>query len=124
MELWRFLSLNLIIPLVMVVAGICFRNGLPRKVNWWAGYRTPMACKNQETWVFAHKYLSKIWIPLGLIFLIISIGATIFAERGTFAPETLPWIAGAQLLVFFLVTFIPTEIALRKAFDKNGERRR
>jgi len=108
----------------MVVAGICFRNGLPRKVNWWAGYRTPMACKNQETWVFAHKYLSKIWIPLGLIFLIISIGATIFAERGTFAPETLPWIAGAQLLVFFLVTFIPTEIALRKAFDKNGERRR
>ena len=108
----------------MVVAGICFRNGLPKKVNWWAGYRTPMACKIQETWVFAHKLLAKIWIPLGLIFMLLSIGASILTERGTLAPEILPWIAAAQFVAFILVTFIPTEIALRKAFDKNGERRR
>jgi len=124
MGFWQFLSINLIVPLVMVIAGICFRNGLPRKVNWWAGYRTPMACKNQETWVFAHKLLSKIWVPIGLIFMLLSIGAAILAERGTFAFEILPWIAVAQFLAFFLVTFIPTEIALRKAFDKNGQRRR
>ena len=124
MELWGNLSISLIVPLVMVIAGICFRNGLPRKVNWWAGYRTPMACKNQETWVFAHKYLSKLWIPLGLIFMIISIGTTILAERGTFAFEILTWIAIAQFVAFLLITFIPTEIALRKAFDKTGERRR
>jgi len=124
MGFWQFLGLNLIVPLVMLIAGICFRNGLPRKVNWWAGYRTPMACKNQETWVFAHKLLARIWIPLGIIFMLLSIGAAILTERDTFALEILPWIAGAQFLAFLLVTFIPTEIALRKEFDKNGQRRR
>ncbi|MCL2367917.1 MAG: SdpI family protein [Oscillospiraceae bacterium] len=124
MGIWQSLTISAIIPLVMVVGGICFRGGLPRKVNWWAGYRTSMACKNQDTWVFAHKYLAKLWIPFGLIFLLASIGSAILVERGTIAFETLLWIAGAQFLAFFLITFIPTETALRKVFDKNGMRRR
>ena len=82
-----------------------------------------MASKNQETWVFAHKYLAKIWIPLGLVFLFISIGTAILTDRGTLTSGILSWITGAQVLAFFLVSFIPTEIALRKEFDENGKRR-
>ena len=123
MGFWHFLSLNLIVPLIMVIAGICFRNGLPRKVNWWAGYRTSMACKNQDTWVFAHKLLSKLWIPIGFVLIFISIGALILTERGTFSYETFQWIAVTQFLAFLAVTFIPTETALRKRFDKQGNKK-
>ena len=124
MVFWQILSISLIIPLVMVIIGICIRNGLPRKVNWWAGYRTPMACKNQETWVFAHKFWSRILIPIGLILIILSIGAAIFIENGTFTIEFLTWIFVGQLIAFILISIIPTEMALRKEFDKNGNRRR
>ena len=123
MELGQIVYISLLIPLVMVVAGIFFRNGIPHKVNWWAGYRTSMACKNQDTWVFAHKYLAKLWIPIGIIFMLLSIGTVIFTQRGTFTYETWLWIMGAQFLAFLLVTFIPTETALRKTFDKQGNRK-
>ena len=124
MESWQIvLSVSLIIPLVMVIAGICFRNGLPRKVNWWTGYRTSMACKNQDTWVFAHKYLAKLLIPLGLIFIFLVAIFALLAAFGIFTLELLLWLAGAQAIAFFLLSFIPTEMALRKEFDRNGKRR-
>ena len=123
MEPIHIFCASLIFPIVMVVAGICFRNGLPRKVNWWAGYRTPMACKNQDTWVFAHKLLSKIMIPIGFVLILISIIALILTERGTFSYETFQWIAVTQFLAFLAVTFIPTETALRKRFDKQGNKK-
>ena len=121
MELWQILTASSIIPIVMVIVGFCFMRGRPKKVNWWAGYRTSMACKNQDTWVFAHRYIGKLWIPLGFVLVILSIGATIFVERST--PTLLVWIPIVQLAIL-LITIISTEIALRKEFDKNGERRR
>ena len=108
-----------IIPIIMIVFGLYFRRGGPKKVNWWIGYRTSMASKNQETWVFAHKYVGKLWVPFGFIFAIFSIGAIILAEHGTL----LAGIGMAQFIAFCLITFIPVETALRKEFDKNGERK-
>ena len=112
MELWQ-------IPLLMVVSGLFMRKGLPRKVNWWIGYRTSMSRKNQETWVFAHEYCGKLWVFLGLILIVLSTGVSIFIERGIFTSEILMW---AQLIAMFL-PIILTEIALKKEFDENGERR-
>jgi len=122
MELGQFLITSLIIPLIMVVCGFFMKKGRPKKVNWWIGYRTPMACKNQETWVFAHKYVGKLWVPLGFILIILSIGVTVLVEHGIFASEALLILVMAQLIAV-LLSIILTEVALKKEFDKNGERR-
>jgi len=123
MELWELLITSLIIPLIMVVSGLFMRRGGPKKVNWWMGYRTSMSMKNKETWVFAHVYCGKLWVLLGSVLGILSSGFVVFMEGGIATYETLLlWVMAVQLLVL-LISIIPTEIALRKEFDKNGERR-
>ena len=135
MEMLLFLVISLMLPLFMVIHGTQIKKGWAQKVenNKWNGYRTKMSRKNQETWVFAHNYWGKLLVPFGFILLLLTIGAAIFVGRGTFAfvnPE--PWLVGAitgtvaavvQLIVF-IILIIPTEKALRKEFDKKGERRR
>jgi uncharacterized membrane protein len=111
----------MIIPFVFIVFGLFTRIGLPKKVNWWIGYRTSMACKNQNTWVFAHKHAGKLWIILGFVLLILSVVAWIFTDSEAF--EMWPVMVMIVQVVLVVLALIPTEIALRKKFDKNGERR-
>ena len=120
MELWRFLSISATVPLIVLVSGLLMRKGGPKKVNWWIGYRTPMACKNKETWVFAHIHCGKSWIIVSPVLMFLSVGVAVFAGR---EELTLGILMIAQIAALIIST-IPTDIALRKAFDKNGERRR
>ena len=124
MELWE-ICLTALLPLVLLVAGLFTRIGLPRKVNWFVGYRTPMACKNQDTWAFAHKYWGKLMIIFGIIILALCIIIVILNKRGVFEPED-GYILGASAIITTVLVFIsmiPTEIALRKEFDKDGIRK-
>ena len=128
MALWEAVISNVatsLLPLIILVFGLFARIGLPRRVNFFAGYRTPMACKNQETWAFAHKYVGRLWIILGLVMIIVVIAMLLLIERGTFAlePVTVLLISAVGTLLCVLLAIIPTEMALRKSFDKNGERR-
>ena len=125
MELWK-ICLTVLLPLILLVGGLFFRIGLPRKVNWFAGYRTPMTCKNQDTWVFAHKYSGKLMIIFSIITLALCIVGIILTEKSAFELEfaVLLGVSWGGTLVTVLVTIISTEIALRKEFDKNGIRRR
>jgi len=125
MGLLQSLSAGLIPLLIFVICGFLFRIGLPRKVNWWAGYRTSFACKNQETWAFAHRYVGKLWIVLGFILLALFIVAMVVIERGssTLEPLVVLPVTVVAVIVTIIITIILTEIALRKEFDKNGERK-
>ena len=124
MELWEVI-LTIAMPLILLAAGLFTRIGLPKKVNWFMGYRTPMACKNQDTWVFAHKYWGKLMIIFGTIVLVLSIIGVILAGRGVIEPVD-GFILGASAIITVILVFIsmiPTEIALRKEFDKDGIRK-
>ena len=125
MELWEVL-LAVASPLILLVAGLFTRIGLPKKVNWFVGYRTSLACKNQDTWGFAHKYWGKLMIIFGIIALALCIAGVILVERGIFELEhgMLIGASGVISLIFVILSIIPTEIALRKEFDKDGIRRR
>jgi uncharacterized membrane protein len=114
------LSIVLLLPVVLFLAGLMmWIAGKPEKINWWAGYRTSRATKNQETWVFAQRYFGKLSLLSGCTTLTFSIGAIIHREH----LYIVAWALGAQVVAFIL-TCIFTEMALRKEFDKNGERRR
>ncbi|MCL2842937.1 MAG: SdpI family protein [Oscillospiraceae bacterium] len=129
MELWEVVRANLVttvLPLFVLVFGLFTRIGLPRKVHWFIGYRTSLACKNQDTWVFAHRYWGKLMIVFGFILTALSIVGILLVVRGVFTlePALLLMVSAIATVVTVVLSIIPTELALRKKFDKNGQRRR
>ena len=94
MGFWIFmLIMDLLLPFTMIGFGRYFMKKAPKEINSVFGYRTSMSMKNKDTWEFAHKYCGKVWN-----------------------------VRGVQLIPL-LGSILPTEIALKKNFDKNGTRR-
>lgn len=115
---------NLLMPLIMLIAGYCMYKKPPKEINGWVGYRTNMSKKNKDTWTFAHDYCGKLWIKLGLILLLPTIIVQIpFVHC---SDDTIGIVAciveGVQLIVL-LASIIPVEKALKNTFDENGVRR-
>lgn len=121
MDTMLSLFISLIVPLVMVVFGLIAMRGGPRKVNIWYGYRTPMASKNQDTWVFAHKYVGRLMLPMGIVLILVSVGTIFLRDHGT-VPGTLPGVLALIGVAMVIILIFPTEMALRRTFDKNGNR--
>ncbi|MCL2426957.1 MAG: SdpI family protein [Oscillospiraceae bacterium] len=122
----REIIFGLALPLVLLVFGLFTRIGLPRRVNWFVGYRTPLACKNQDTWVFAHEYWGRLMIILSSILTVLSIVGIVLIANDVFTldPALVVALPALATVIAVIVSIIPTEIALRKEFDKSGERRR
>ena len=125
MGFWIFmLVMNLLIPLSMIGIGAVFRRAAPREINPVLGYRTARSMKNRETWEFAHHHCGKVWTTAGCVLLPLTI-AVMLPLLGR--PEDVVglWggvVCGVQTAVL-IASIFPTEIALRKKFDKNGLRK-
>ncbi len=124
MWFWVFmLVMVLLVPLVMIYFGRRFEENAPKNINPVYGYRTSMSMKNKETWEFAHKYIGKLWKVCGWILLLASVIAMLPAigkDINTVSIISLV-IMGIQVIVM-VGTIFPTEIALKRTFDKNGNR--
>lgn len=83
-----------------------------------------MSMKNQDTWQFAHRYCGKLWVRLGWILVPLSVIPMLFV-----IGKDIETIANVGLVVSLLQllplvgSIFPTEIALKKAFDKNGQKK-
>ncbi len=125
MEWIAALFISVFLPLIMIVQGIFFRRGGPKKINHVYGYRTHRAMLNEDTWRFAHRYCGKLWLVCGLILLPLSLIAILCLIDQS--NETLgiaaALICGTQIVVLLLGTALPTELALKRTFDKNGNRK-
>jgi len=80
---------------------------------------------NEETWKFAHRHIGRTWIVSGWILLSVTIIALLFligkdVETVARIGEIITYVQCGYLIL----TLIPTEIALRKTFDKNGNRKK
>ncbi len=125
MGFWVFmLIMNIWLPIIMILFGRYFMKKAPKEINVIFGYRTTMSMKNQETWQFAHHYIGRLWyisgwvlLVLGVVFMLPLIGKD---------QDTVGWLGGLICmiqLVALIGEIIPTEIALHKKFDKNGNPR-
>ena len=125
MGFWIFMFIvTLLIPVMMIVFGLIFLKNPPKEINWAYGYRTSMSMKNQDTWDFAHQYVGKIWFKWGIGVAVISVVVMLLViSKDT---DTVGWVGGGLAMVQILPlmgAIIPTEMALKRAFDKNGKRR-
>ena len=127
--------INLIAGLFILLSIIGFgrffiKTAISGEINMFLGYRSPMSTKNKETWAFAHLYCGRLWWRAGLIMLPLIIAVMIvllFFVRnenveitvvilGVVATQGVP-------VLFLIISIILTEIALRKNFDRLGNRR-
>ena len=125
MGFWIFmLVIVLLIPLTLTGFGAYFSKTAPKNINTVFGYRTSMSMKNMDTWIFAHKYIGKIWLISGLILLPLSVllMLLILSKSLLFISNFGGALCGVQI-IFMLIPVILTEKALKKVFDKNGNRR-
>jgi len=120
------LVMNLLTPLVMIIYGRVFEKKPPKiaRSKFAFGYRTVMSMRNEETWEYAHRFFGKLWFGLGIAVGLISIIVLFFfigKDKDTvgFAGMIICYVQ----LVAMLLPVIPTELALRRRFDKNGNRR-
>lgn len=123
---WMFvLVCSLMVPGIMVACGWWFGAHPPQKINHFCGYRTRMAMKNMDTWIFAHKTASALWLRWGSWMLLPSIA--IMAAGVWLRPENLENIGIALLfgqMAGLLASLYPVEKALRETFDSDGNRRK
>ena len=93
-------------------------------INSVFGYRTSMSMKNKDTWEFAHKYCGKVWYVCGMVMLPITVISMllVIGKNEDCVGSIGGIICGVQLIPL-IGSILPTEIALKKNFDKNGTRR-
>lgn len=127
MKFWIFmLVMNLLIPITMISFGHSFEKKPPKieRSKFAFGYRTVMSMKNADTWEYAHRFFGKLWFRFGIVLGLISIIPWFFVigkDKDTigFAGLIISYVQMAVMLI----PVIPTEISLRKRFDKNGNRK-
>jgi uncharacterized membrane protein len=113
----------LLIPIVIIVCGYIFSR-ITIGVNHVAGYRTTMSMKNDETWKFANGMASRIWIVMGYILLGLScviFGILYFTDQDALDGAAFTMVIIQTLLI--ILSIIPVEKALKKNFDRDGNRR-
>lgn len=125
MGIWfMMLGFNLLIPVIMLIAGKLFRTNAPKNINWIIGYRTAMSMKNKDTWVFAHKYAGSFYWKWGWVVLVFAIIFMLFV-----LGQSVEIVSTAGCILMFLqliplIAVIPhTEKALHHTFDKDGKRK-
>lgn len=125
MGLWIFTTATvLLIPAIMMIFGLAFRNKAPKEINYIFGYRTARSMKTQETWEFAHLLLGKIWFRCGLTLLVISLVLMLLVlGKDQDIIGNFGMIITYVELGVLIVTIIPVEKALKKNFDKDGKRK-
>ncbi len=121
---WFLFFCDIIIPLMMILAGYMMWKHTPKKINQFYGYRTSRSMKNMDTWQFAHKHCGKQWLVIGLIMLFPSIAVHIPFYKSS--ENTLGIVCIITMVVQLVVTvasIFPTEKALKRTFNDDGARK-
>lgn len=124
MGTWIIMLLtSLLVPGIVMVFGNQFKNGNHGSINPAFGYRTTMSMKNPDTWTFANTCWGRLACKTGLWMLIGSVAVMLTV---IFAGEDTVALVGTILLLvqaaIVLCTIPIVERALRKEFDKDGNR--
>lgn len=122
---WFFMFvIDLLFPVIMIAVGKSFLNVAPKNINPVYGYRTTMSMKNRDTWEFAHNHCGKIWFRGGLILLPISVVPMLIVFGKDIEVVSITGTAICIMdTVILIASIFPTEAALKRTFDKDGNRK-
>lgn len=121
---WFMFVCNLIIPILLIIAGRMMWKHCPQKINGIYGYRTKRSMKNMDTWKFAHDYCGRLWWKIGWIMLVPSVLIQLpFVHSSEDTIGTVGAVLCTIQVVVLIGSIFPTEAALKKTFLEDGSRR-
>ena len=121
---WYLFFVSLLIPAIMIFFGVHFSKKAPKKINTLFGYRTARSMKTIATWEFAHKYIGKIWLRMGLVLLPLSaIGMLCALGKDDNFVSAVNVILTLVQLIVMISAIIFTERALKQNFDAYGRKK-
>ncbi len=126
-EMALMLVSDMLIPVIMLSIGLLFYRRPPVTINGAFGYRTRMSMRNEETWEFAHRYFGRLWFLAGIPLLALTCAVWAFmlvSGMDDGRAENLGLIVLFLQMIPLMTPIVPTERALRREFDKEGNRRR
>ena len=118
-----FLFINaLLIPFSMMILGKRWSKKPPKDRYGMSGYRTSRSVLNDDTWKYAHRCWGKVNYYVGVLLVVITIIVLMIVKYDRDLETIVIYIVFIQLGIFIL-TSIPVEILLNRAFDQDGHRR-
>lgn len=112
------LILTLITPLTMLLIGLLWKVKPPKFEGSGLAYRTQLSTRSQETWDFAHKHISKLWVRIGLMLTALT-AALMVMFRDSVSSFFLCLIAGQ--MAFLCISAFLVDGTLKTSFDPNGK---
>lgn len=123
MGFWIFMFvMDLLTPVMMIIIGKVFTHNPPKHINNLYGYRTPMSMKNDATWEFAQKHWGYVCFKSGLLTLLSPLALLPFIHGDTDTIGIAGTVICSSQIAVLLITIYFTEKALKKNFNKFGER--
>ena len=119
-----FTVFSAFIPAIMLIYSVIFLKRPPKKINSAYGYRSRRSMKSPEAWKFAHFLCAKIWLFTSIVLFVLSVAAMLFVlgkDENT-VGLVFQIVMYVQLAILIL-TILPVELALKKEFDENGNRK-
>lgn len=121
---WFMLICNLLLPMIMIIAGRMMWKHPPKEINSIYGYRTKLSRMNQDTWKFAHEYCGRLWWKLGVIMLVPTILIFIpFIHDSAGTIGTIGLIPCVMQCIVMIISVVFTEFALKRTFTDDGKRK-
>lgn len=121
---WFMLICDLLIPLLMMLAGRMMWKHTPENINGVIGYRTSRSMKNIDTWKFANNYCGKLWCKISIImfFPTIILHCPFYGQSVEVIGIFGSIICTVQVIILIISIFL-TEKALKRNFTENGIRK-
>lgn len=112
------------IPLLLIVIGKIFAKYPSKEPNIAIGFRTKLSMMNKETWDFAQRLFTKVWISLGRIMLPLSliILFLLYSEDKDYTGNLVLILMLVQV-VLMLGSILYVNLKLKKAFNSDGSRK-
>ena len=114
---WFMFCCDILIPVLMIIAGRMMWKHPPKRINGILGYRTSRSMKNMDTWKFAHDYCGRLWWKMGWILLLPSVAVHIpFYGATDKVIGNVSLILTLVQIILLIGSIFPTERALKRNF--------
>lgn len=110
-----YFILDIIIPLVMLIAGVLSAKKPPKNINVLVGYRTERSQKSKQAWNFAQKYFGILFLKTGVAVTLVASLVVLKSSEKVWSIECVILIVLQTISVF--VPIILTEKKLKSKFD-------
>lgn len=110
-----------VLSLLVLIFGLLFRRGMPKRRNGSFGIRIPATMRSDETWRFAHDLAGKIMTPAGIVLCLLTAALSCFSSGKVRQAANMAIPLSCVLVIIATTIYVARRID--REFDHYGRRR-